>query len=114
MINNRLEKLRELRTADEIEDGEEDFAFHASKSDSQWMNDIGSMSKIELKKVVEKEQKSTPSVSPTLAKSLTDKQKSDHLTAAFQTLVRIAYESKEQIKDFQKTEDEELNKKSTK
>ncbi|GMG19013.1 unnamed protein product [Ambrosiozyma monospora] len=105
MINNRLEKLRELRAADEIEDGEEDFALHVSKSDSKLMNDFGSMPKDKLREQVEKDQKS---------KSLTDKQKSDHLIAAFQDLVRIAQESKEKIKDFQKTEDEELNKKSTK
>ncbi|QPG77231.1 hypothetical protein FOA43_004638 [Brettanomyces nanus] len=84
MMKNKLAKLRDLRaSADSDFDSEsEDFVFHGTPTDQKVIKDFSAL-------------------------SLDEKQeRSNHLTSAFQNLVKLAQESKDQIREFQKTDKE--------
>ncbi|ODV85010.1 hypothetical protein CANARDRAFT_199806 [[Candida] arabinofermentans NRRL YB-2248] len=93
MIQNKLKKLRELRelTDSDFEDGEEEFIFHGSSSDSKLMENFDKMN---IKK----------STSPSTSSSKKEK-KSQALASTFHNLVKAAQESKHEIRQFQETED---------
>ncbi|VEU22685.1 DEKNAAC103754 [Brettanomyces naardenensis] len=87
MIKNKLAKLRSMRASadSDFDSDAEDYTFHGNSADQGVVSDMSALS-LDGKK----------------------KEKSDHLTSAFQNLVRLAQDSKDQIRKYQDSEDSTL------
>lgn len=98
IMKNKLAKLNALR-AEEGEDYDsdsEDFLYHASPTDDKLTVDFSKLSLNDLrKKEVDEEKKA----------AARRQEKSQHLTLAFQNLVRLAQDSKDEIREYQAKED---------
>jgi len=103
IMKNKLAKLRVLRKqeGEEFDSDSEDFVFHASPTKSNVVMDF---SKLSLDELRDKEHKAEEG-----ARKSRRQQKSEHLTLAFQNLVRLAQDSKERIKRYQDEEDRNSN-----
>lgn len=102
IMQNRLGQLRRLRqeNGDGFLSDSEDFAFHGSPTDKRVMQDFSGMSLDQMQSEEAALEKSQQSFEASSSKE----RKSEHLTSAFQNLVRLAQDSKDQIRHYQSEE----------